>query len=735
MMEKVNISLQNCYGIRNMNQELNFNNSNVIAVYARNGLMKTSLAKTFQSVQNNKVDDVCDAIFGDAGSVTIQIDGREITSNDVFVIKSFESSYESDITALLVKETVKEQLCDVLKARDKLLKALEKASGLKIKKTTGGKTNYELETTIVDDFEFDETSILLNLDTLQNAQSTLYCGSISYATIFDPTVLKKIQSPDFQEQIQAFTTSCNRVYESFEYLEKGQLTLPKLKDIRKSLEKDCFFVRNNRLMLTGTDTIGDLNALGGKITEIETAIRQVPELQTIELLLSDAKGMYLKDVIETHPEIAEFLALDKLQMLRKSLWLSYLHDNHNLFDDVCQKYRVLSDEIDEVAIDDTPWNQALEIFKKRFTVPYTMEITNLKEAIIGENIPKVEFSFSREEQTVCINRAKLDELDTLSQGEKRALYLLNIIFDIENIKASGQEKLLIVDDIADSFDYKNKYAIIEYLYELSQEDQFYLLILTHNFDFYRTISSRLNLKRPNKLMANQIDSTIVVEEEHYQDKPFIRWKERPSVKNVLALIPFVRNLIEFGEDRNISQTGKDFLFLTSLLHEKDISHSITFDQILPLYHAYIGLSSFQEEVNPTDVVLDSLYAVCDMLTSEDTLLENKIVLAMAIRHKAEEYMFQQIHQYGGQLSWRTNRQNHCGTSADFLTAICDMSNQTRELLNGYKQFGLTDSLVILNEVSIMTPENIHLNSFMYEPLLDMDIVELLNLYIRIKGLF
>ncbi|WP_180270493.1 hypothetical protein [Clostridium paraputrificum] len=28
----------------------------------------------------------------------------------------------------------------------------------------------------------------------------------------------------------------------------------------------------------------------------------------------------------------------------------------------------------------------------------------------------------------------------------------------------------------------------------------------------------------------------------------------------------------------------------------------------------------------------------------------------------------------------------------------------------------------------MTPENIHLNSFMYEPILDMDIVELLNLY-------
>ena len=63
-----------------------------------------------------------------------------------------------------------------------------------------------------------------------------------------------------------------------------------------------------------------------------------------------------------------------------------------------------------------------------------------------------------------------------------------------------------------------------------------------------------------------------------------------------------------------------------------------------------------------------------------------------------------------------------------------MPNQTRELLNGYKQFDSSESLSVLNEVSIMTPENIHLNSFMYEPLLDMDVVELLDLYSRIKML-
>ena len=54
-------------------------------------------------------------------------------------------------------------------------------------------------------------------------------------------------------------------------------------------------------------------------------------------------------------------------------------------------------------------------------------------------------------------------MKVLSQGEKKALYVLNILFEIEVRKKAKQDTLLIVDDIADSFDYKNKYAIIPYL--------------------------------------------------------------------------------------------------------------------------------------------------------------------------------------------------------------------------------------------------------------------------------
>ena len=47
--------------------------------------------------------------------------------------------------------------------------------------------------------------------------------------------------------------------------------------------------------------------------------------------------------------------------------------------------------------------------------------------------------------------------------------MLNIIFEVEVRKNLKHETLFVVDDIADSFDYKNKYAIIEYLKDISGE--------------------------------------------------------------------------------------------------------------------------------------------------------------------------------------------------------------------------------------------------------------------------
>ena len=72
-----------------------------------------------------------------------------------------------------------------------------------------------------------------------------------------------------------------------------------------------------------------------------------------------------------------------------------------------------------------------------------------------------------------------------------------------------------------------------------------------------------------------------------------------------------------------------------------------------------------------------------------------------------------------------------------------VSNQ--EIINGStgklfarfkKEFGetLDKEIKLLDEVNLITPENIHLNSFMFEPILDLSDVHLKELYNKLKVL-
>lgn len=735
-MKKLSLNLENAFGIEKLSYEFNFENTNTYAIYARNGLMKTSFAKTFLQIQKNKVDEIKDKIFDIPASIDIKLDGNKINKDDVFVIQSYDALYEADISPLLVNNEIKELIKDLLKSRDKFIKQLEKISGVKVKKTNAGVTSYELEETIVKDFDFSEKSIVLNLNKLKPDNLHLDLSDVVYSTVFDPTNIKKIKSPEFQDGIKNFMTASEAVYNSFEFLEKGKLTYPKLLDLKKNLDKDGFFVKDNQLILAKKHNIKDINSLEKKIEEIETEIKKTPEMQAIEKLLQDSKGTLLKDIIETHPEIVEYLMLDKLSYLKKLLWLSYIKTNQSMYDDLCEKYSRLETEIANTSIDDTEWKKALDIFNERFTVPFSMDISNLKSSIIGEEVPHVDFIFNKGSQKKVLNKSEIDALDTLSQGEKRALYLLNIVFDVENIKKSGKETLVIVDDIADSFDYKNKYAIIEYLYELSKEDKLKLIILSHNFDFYRAVSSRLGIDRKNHLFSESVGNEINLVEEKYQKNPFEAWKKDLVSKYIIALIPFVRNLIQYGNDKKINTKGvsSDFLFMTSLLHEKADSQLITFKDLKPVYYEYIGNDNFKG-INDNQKVIEQVLSECNSIKSTNVLLEDRIILSMGIRHLLEKYILGKLPSYASvNVKWKEDTKTEINdTVTNFLLKLDTLKNQTAYLIEIYRQ---VDSSIntILDRVKIMTPENIHLNSFMYEPLIDMDINELLSLYNDVKAL-
>ncbi len=363
----------------------------------------------------------------------------------------------------------------------------------------------------------------------------------------------------------------------------------------------------------------------------------------------------------------------------------------------------------------TKWAAVVSQFNERFYVPFKLVIQNQQDVILKGESPKVTFEFHDRQDSCGVEEEKL--LQVLSQGEKRALYILNVLFEVQARLESNQTTLFVVDDIADSFDYKNKYAIIEYFHEISKVDFFRLLFLTHNFDFHRTISSRLQISRERRLFARKDQGSLSFVQEKYQNNPFLFWKNGLAKNSnfLVASIPFVRNLAEYCH----GTTSRHYSMLTSLLHIKPDSKSLTIADLESTIKATLSDQAALTLPNPTHSALQLIYDEADALAvkaADDVELEAKVILSIAIRLRAEEYMISKIN------------------DANFVAAIS--SNQTFELFSKFaSNFASGNDLIMtLSQVNLMTPENIHLNSFMYEPILDMSALHLYDLYGKVKAL-
>ena len=62
------------------------------------------------------------------------------------------------------------------------------------------------------------------------------------------------------------------------------------------------------------------------------------------------------------------------------------------------------------------------------------------------------------------------------------------------------------------------------------------------------------------------------------------------------------------------------------------------------------------------------------------------------------------------------------------------ANQTRDWFERAKPYLTQPEIDIIDEVNLITPENIHLNAFMYEPLIDISDWTLKNLFNKVKNL-
>lgn len=309
-------------------------------------------------------------------------------------------------------------------------------------------------------------------------------------------------------------------------------------------------------------------------------------------------------------------------------------------------------------------------------------------------------------------------MNILSRGERRAFHIMQIIFEVEARKREGNDSLVVFDDIADSFDYQNKFAIIEYIKDMNDAGIFKTIVLTHNFDFYRTLSSRLGLGNSVFMTNVANDGTIELKRGQYRKDLFSYLIDgNHDNKQLISIIPFARNLIEYMEGQSM-----DYIKLTSCMHVKQGQTDVlTINDIINLIKGkFPQRCQTLKSVNPNKNIKDFIYSVAESIVAEPNLdpikIENKICLSIACRLKVEDYMI--------------SKMAHDANLVQQINSI--RSNQASKLFELYK--GQESNHVdLIEEVNMMTPEGIHLNSFMYEPLIDMSAEHLVSLYNRCKN--
>jgi hypothetical protein len=478
-MDRVKIDLKHCYGIKSLQHVFDFSDVSAYAIYAPNGAMKSSFAHTFKDLSSGSAPS--DLIFPTRKTTCKIIDenGSPVDHNHILVVEPYdEKLVPSEKTSLLlVNHTLRTEhtrlRSDIEQARLTLIGLLKKQASTKID------IGAEISNAIMRRPNAFEMAMGRIRAEVQDLKETPF-ANIKYDTIFNANVISALNDEGVKGLVDAYTKQYNMLLENSVFFKKGTFDYYNAGEIAKSLTKHGFFKAKHSVRLNSTGAVkevADRKELEIIIEEEKNAIIADPNLRKVFDAVFNRinKNEGLREFADyvSQPDNAAILSrLDNIEAFRQDVFMSYIKANEDAYLDLIQKIEVASVKYAEIeaaaAREHTRWQTVIEIFRDRFIVPFRLEATNTIDMILGRQLtPELRFTYTDGADEIHVEHEEV--LKALSTGEKKALYILNVIFEIETRRQSKQETLVIVDDVADSFGYQNKYAIIHYLKEISED--------------------------------------------------------------------------------------------------------------------------------------------------------------------------------------------------------------------------------------------------------------------------
>ena len=711
--KSVNIHLEFCRGINYLKHSFNFEAKKLFVIYAPNGSMKSSFANTLHDI-SIRVEPT-DYLVEHETICNITNERREqLKPDNIIVVNSINNKFEGKEYAKIILDEQKR------KRYQKIIGDLENHKATffnKIAKLSGyNKDNCEKQ--ILKDFNIKNLTHLIKTlasdecfnqfdKKSKNTESEYFkykeYEEIKYQDIFNDATKNILETKDFGNMIAQYITKYDTLIENSKFLTTG-FDDYNIKDVKKNLDSNNLFTAGHSLCLNydSTDNKQNLTNSGefADLIKNEVAIiEKDKELSKIfknieKDFLSHQKARELRRILRRKKFIIRKLGDIKF---RTHIWKNYfcIHRESyiTLLDSITnseQQMITIRREI-ESEFEQNKWQTVLNTFKSRFSFPYIITIENRTDAVLYDKVmPEIRF---RPKKNEGIEYKQERIIKTLSSGESRALYILDLIYKLEIKKDEDKDNtLVILDDIVESFDYKNKYAMIQYVREFSQK--FNVIALTHNFDFFRGLArnqaSTLRVKKTN-------DN---IELETYSIDSIPKWFKNLNGddKKLISAIPALRNILDMLDRENTK--------ILSFIHYKPNTEELTMQDLKKEFDVVIKKPTIETDNGKYLKRLSEI--ITEYSESNDDSLSFKLILSITIRICTEKFLMKKL-----------NNSKACNISKMFKKC-----NELKLLDNSEKTF--------IDKILLIVNDYIHLNAFMYEPLMDIDVSELIDLYKEIN---
>ena len=421
-MKRLNIDLENCYGIRKMNLSIDYSDINAAVVYAPNGTMKSSLANTFRDIRDGS--EVKERIYGRKSIACITDEnGNNLLPDRIIVINPFDKNSFDGQGMLMANEALRRQYIEIHSSIDDKKKRLFS----KFKENLGysNRSIFDAKDRMLDELGYDKNNdieclaAMLSLIDDPCMEYPLIDASIKYDELFNDKVIEVIKEADVANLLSEYEKQYNQIIDESPYMQKGIIDYNNYENISSVLGSNGFFEAKNIISLkdkngVGTVTINDKTELDEIIKGEKDKVLKSEKIKStfnrINVLLNkNADTRAFAKLLQKYPElVVEYSHIDLFKM---KVWLRVIKNNKEAVEDLLYEIDNAKEQLnrlnDEAREETTDWKKALDLFKQRFYVPFDIETSNQEDVILRAEMPTFKYIFMDEQESIEVTNVEL----------------------------------------------------------------------------------------------------------------------------------------------------------------------------------------------------------------------------------------------------------------------------------------------------------------------------------------